>query len=325
MSLISSVGNCDLTPHSSEEQKPIKKIIGFFYKIKDPQGNTRGYLLGTVHDLSVLTFKPDFDKKIQRSFDKSTALITEVSMIDEIHTFSEEEVIALQNKYDKSPDDLMDFGFMHAANLKWMPVHGLETKQFQNDLLERCEEKKCEELQRKCSELSIQSQEALQQFLSKQKASEIQSLSEAYEENSEEKLETFVKTSCEGIRKEIIDDRNEKWVDKINSLLLKEKGRFFITVGAGHLVGDQGICKLLSEKYHWQVEKKYLSTEKPDTQASDEQAEEDPMELLKTLTISLQKIAHNEQKLSALSELEESLKKFASDVEQAQRNLDNIF
>lgn len=49
------------------------------------------------------------------------------------------------------------------------------------------------------------------------------------------------------IYKKLIDDRNEKMVDKIISFLKRDK-KFFVVVGAGHLVGKNGIIQLLKNK-----------------------------------------------------------------------------
>jgi uncharacterized protein YbaP (TraB family) len=45
-------------------------------------------------------------------------------------------------------------------------------------------------------------------------------------------------------RKLLLDDRNRRWVPQIEAML-KEKHTFFITVGAGHLTGPQGVPALL--------------------------------------------------------------------------------
>jgi uncharacterized protein YbaP (TraB family) len=53
-------------------------------------------------------------------------------------------------------------------------------------------------------------------------------------------------------RKELLDDRNARWVPKIEAML-KEKHIFFITVGAGHLTGPKGVPALL-RKAGYQVD-----------------------------------------------------------------------
>jgi uncharacterized protein YbaP (TraB family) len=51
-------------------------------------------------------------------------------------------------------------------------------------------------------------------------------------------------------KKTIIDDRNKDWVPRIEKML-KEKRTFFITVGAAHLVGPNGVPSLLRQDgYH---------------------------------------------------------------------------
>jgi uncharacterized protein YbaP (TraB family) len=46
------------------------------------------------------------------------------------------------------------------------------------------------------------------------------------------------------LRKMMLDDRNQRWLPKIEAML-KEKHVFFITVGAGHLTGPMGVPALL--------------------------------------------------------------------------------
>ncbi len=45
-------------------------------------------------------------------------------------------------------------------------------------------------------------------------------------------------------RKAVLEDRNKEWVPEIEAML-KEKKTFFVTVGAGHLVGSSGVPALL--------------------------------------------------------------------------------
>ncbi|HTW34856.1 MAG TPA: TraB/GumN family protein [Rhizomicrobium sp.] len=48
-------------------------------------------------------------------------------------------------------------------------------------------------------------------------------------------------------RKAFLEDRNRRWVPQIEAML-NEKHTYFITVGAGHLVGNTGVPNLLREK-----------------------------------------------------------------------------
>ena len=45
---------------------------------------------------------------------------------------------------------------------------------------------------------------------------------------------------------QLLDDRNNNWIPKIEKLIAKK--RTFIAVGAGHLAGDQGVIELLKKK-----------------------------------------------------------------------------
>jgi uncharacterized protein YbaP (TraB family) len=49
------------------------------------------------------------------------------------------------------------------------------------------------------------------------------------------------------IYEKLVIERNRKMVSKIEEYL-KEKETFFVIVGAGHLVGNQGIIELLKGK-----------------------------------------------------------------------------
>ena len=47
--------------------------------------------------------------------------------------------------------------------------------------------------------------------------------------------------------KKMIVDRNHSWLPKIDALLAR-RGRAFIVVGAGHVVGPDGLLTLLKAK-----------------------------------------------------------------------------
>ena len=49
------------------------------------------------------------------------------------------------------------------------------------------------------------------------------------------------------LRKAMLDDRNKAWVKTLKAVLDQEHGTFLVTVGAGHLVGEQGVPALLRE------------------------------------------------------------------------------
>ncbi len=51
-----------------------------------------------------------------------------------------------------------------------------------------------------------------------------------------------------GIMKKLLGDRNERMVKKIEGFLSGGEGRYFVVVGAAHLVGEDGIIRMLKNK-----------------------------------------------------------------------------
>jgi len=76
----------------------------------------------------------------------------------------------------------------------------------------------------------------------------------AWEAGDTAKVEKVLNETVEeapAIYKRLITDRNERWVPKIEELLKADKSALVI-VGAGHLVGKQGVVELLRKK-GWKV------------------------------------------------------------------------
>ena len=62
-------------------------------------------------------------------------------------------------------------------------------------------------------------------------------------------------------RKELLDDRNPRWVPKIEAML-KEKHVFFITVGAGHLTGPRACRRCCARRdTKWKAPNRSLQVE----------------------------------------------------------------
>jgi len=82
---------------------------------------------------------------------------------------------------------------------------------------------------------------------------ELDKLVKAWTAGDEKGIELIVKKSIQEDKKlipiyeKLVVERNKKMVSKIEDYL-KEKETIFIVVGAGHLVGDQGIIELLKGK-----------------------------------------------------------------------------
>jgi len=72
---------------------------------------------------------------------------------------------------------------------------------------------------------------------------------QAWSVGDQVKLDRLINGDLDGFpeaRKLLLDDRNKRWVPKIQAML-KEKHVFFITVGAGHLTGPTGVPALLRQ------------------------------------------------------------------------------
>jgi uncharacterized protein YbaP (TraB family) len=78
-------------------------------------------------------------------------------------------------------------------------------------------------------------------------AAVVQPMVDAWQTGDQAALAKLVNDDMAGFpaaRKALFDDRNARWVPKI-AAMLKQKHRFFITVGAGHLAGPGGVPALL--------------------------------------------------------------------------------
>ena len=78
-------------------------------------------------------------------------------------------------------------------------------------------------------------------------AGDVQPMIKAWGEGDQSRLDELINGDLDQFpeaRKTLLDDRNKRWVPKIEAML-KEKHVFFIAVGAGHLTGAKGVPALL--------------------------------------------------------------------------------
>ena len=78
-------------------------------------------------------------------------------------------------------------------------------------------------------------------------AGEMQPMVDAWSSGDQARLDRLVNGDLDefpAARKLLLDDRNQRWLPKIEAML-GEKHVFFITVGAGHLTGPAGVPALL--------------------------------------------------------------------------------
>jgi len=75
----------------------------------------------------------------------------------------------------------------------------------------------------------------------------VQDMLDAWMIGGTAKLETLINGNLDrypGARRILLDDRNRRWVKQL-SVLLRQRKTFFVTVGAGHLLGAMGVPALL--------------------------------------------------------------------------------
>ena len=83
-------------------------------------------------------------------------------------------------------------------------------------------------------------------------AAQVQPMVDAWAAGDQKKLDGLINGDLDrfpAARKALLDDRNRAWLPQI-SAMLKEKGTFLVTVGAGHLTGPTGLPTLLREAGH---------------------------------------------------------------------------
>jgi hypothetical protein len=146
-------------------------------------------------------------------------------------------------KLGYDPQQGVDMHFLKAAADRQMEVLELETGEQQLKIFADMEPKMQEEMLRYTMEEMSQM------------GTKIDQLFEAWKKGNESSLsalmnEAFEKDkSLDSIKKAIFTDRNLAMSEKIDGYL-KGKGTYFVVVGAGHLVGEDGIVKLLEKKQY---------------------------------------------------------------------------
>lgn len=83
-------------------------------------------------------------------------------------------------------------------------------------------------------------------------AAQVQPMVDAWAAGDQKKLDRLINGDLDrfpAARKALLDDRNRAWLPQITAML-KEKGTFLVTVGAGHLTGPTGLPTLLRKAGH---------------------------------------------------------------------------
>lgn len=234
--------------------------MGIFYKIKNKNQETKGYIYGTTHQVYDPGFKSN--KKIGKKLDKSDHVLFEIDSLnlffqkmDTSRDFNKcikevENIITHVRKHKNLI--LMDLELAKYAHQEKKNVVSLETAEEQDFYAKKYLEdlKIIEEKYRTILNLNEKSEE--QKIFKKQFDEMAEIKFHIHKTSNEELMEKYAKYGFSEESLLIGDIRNAKMAEKIDSCL-RESGKYFIAVGAGHVVGT-GIVDLLRKK-GWTLQK----------------------------------------------------------------------
>jgi len=146
-------------------------------------------------------------------------------------------IMLLDNPEMKNVTNGIDESFQKFAKSNAKSLYGLETAEYQGALLFDGDLQK----QKKALLKSVRE--------SDNNKIKIKELTAYYLAQDMDKLTDFFKTQDEETREfmtEMLKNRNQRWLDQLPALMEKES--LFIAVGAGHLVGSEGLIKGLQNK-----------------------------------------------------------------------------
>ncbi len=128
----------------------------------------------------------------------------------------------------------MEEAIMKLAKENKKEIKGLETMAFQASVFDSIP-------------YEIQAKELLNTIDSLQKnKDEFRQMVKAYNSQQMQDIEKMIKQSDFGVKDNeelLLTSRNKNWVQQLNNIMTKQSS--FIAVGAGHLVGNQGLIALL--------------------------------------------------------------------------------
>lgn len=160
--------------------------------------------------------------------------VAQLSVIRPAYIFMMWEQLALMQGKDKGKE-FMDSFFQTAAIMSGIPVKGLETIDQQLQFIATDDEKDAIDL--------------VEHFRAGKAAiiEETKLLQEAYLAQDLEKIQQLAlhEFDSEGLER-MVNARNRNWVEQLPEMM--KENSCFVSVGAMHLVGDQGVVALLKKK-----------------------------------------------------------------------------
>ena len=159
----------------------------------------------------------------------------------------------LMTEWGYNPDDGVDVHLINQARDKGMAIEEIESVDFQYDLLGGFSD----EIQLLELKSAVECVEASKNYLDEMftywLAGDVPSFEKLMIEE-DDSLTPDEKAAYEDYEKQMFDDRNINMAAKAEEYLKSGKTYFFL-VGSGHMVGDTGIVKLLSDKGYQVVQK----------------------------------------------------------------------
>lgn len=143
----------------------------------------------------------------------------------------------------ESPDMLKDIGeglddsFQKYAKNNAKSLYGLETAEYQGALLFDSDLQKQKKALLKSIREVDKSKQKMEELKTYYIAQDMDKLTELFKSQDEESKEFMT---------ELLKNRNNRWLEQLPALMQKQS--LFIAVGAGHLVGDEGLIKGLQAK-----------------------------------------------------------------------------
>lgn len=245
---------------------------GVFYKVKDDNGNTRGYIYGTTHYNNDPNFK--INEKVIKAFDKSESISLEANVFElkkfvefKAQYLSSEKANSFENFFDYVSSSLINGVFMDIdlhirAHKSQKKIVFLEETDLHEKICKKLEKIK-EELKKKLEVLpnneSLMTEE--QRLFKEEYLEHLQLLATVHKTSNESSIKKVSRFGVpETLNSFFEDERNIKMTEKLNSLFKKNE-KHFCAIGAVHCISDEmGVIKLLREM-GWTLKQVFL---KPD-------------------------------------------------------------
>lgn len=156
--------------------------------------------------------------------------------------------IKLAEEADVRQQDGIDFHFMQKAAGDNKPIDQLETMEFQINSLNRAFDSQPKEFYEYTKKTMDLSKDAIMKMLKYWKEGDVEGFGKFYFQSLAE-MKDFPEIS-----EILIDERNVTMTEKIEELMKTDK-TYFIVVGSGHLVGDNGIVNRLKKSGEYKVKR----------------------------------------------------------------------